>query len=473
MTALVPALGFIPMAISTGAGGEVQKPLATVVIGGLIISTLLTLFVLPVMYVVFEKGFGFIHKTKSVALMILTFLFMQTSAMAQPKINLQAAMDSAIKNNAFGKVANAQLQYFQALKKSNVDIEKMAFNFGYGKINSYNNDNQFNISQTIQFPTVYKFQGAINQSNIDISLLNKAQQEIELKSTLKKYYYQLLVLQEKRKLLTETDSIYKIFVLNSKQRYTAGNSDILEKITAENQLAQINNQLQSLSVGYENLLNQFNVLLNCKEVYEPEVNSFSISIKLIPDLLTLNGTPLLKLQEKNILKSEQQYQLEKSKLYPTFTAGYNSATIIGWQTTTQNNERYFGPDQRFGTYNIGLAIPIFSSAQRARISASNIVIEQSKLEQLAISQLLKAKLKDAISQYIQNKKIVADYEQNSLPNAKLLIETASKKMNAGEIGYLEWVMIINQAVQTQNDFLNYIQQLNESAIEIEKMSANN
>jgi cobalt-zinc-cadmium resistance protein CzcA len=86
---------------------------------------------------------------------------------------------------------------------------------------------------------------------------------------------------------------------------------------------------------------------------------------------------------------------------------------------------------------------------------------------------MKAKLKDAISQYIQNKKIVADYEQNSLPNAKLLIETASKKMNAGEIGYLEWVMIINQAVQTQNDFLNYIQQLNESAIEIEKMSSNN
>ncbi len=58
MTALVPSLGFIPMAISTGAGGEVQKPLATVVIGGLIISTLLTLFLLPVLYILFEKGFG-------------------------------------------------------------------------------------------------------------------------------------------------------------------------------------------------------------------------------------------------------------------------------------------------------------------------------------------------------------------------------------------------------------------------------
>lgn len=50
MTALVASLGFVPMALGTGAGAEVQKPLATVVIGGLISATLLTLFVLPTLY---------------------------------------------------------------------------------------------------------------------------------------------------------------------------------------------------------------------------------------------------------------------------------------------------------------------------------------------------------------------------------------------------------------------------------------
>ena len=50
MTALVASLGFVPMALATGAGAEVQKPLATVVIGGLISATLLTLFVLPTLY---------------------------------------------------------------------------------------------------------------------------------------------------------------------------------------------------------------------------------------------------------------------------------------------------------------------------------------------------------------------------------------------------------------------------------------
>lgn len=55
MTGAVPALGFLPMVISSSAGAEVQKPLATVVIGGLVTATLLTLIVLPALYVIFSK----------------------------------------------------------------------------------------------------------------------------------------------------------------------------------------------------------------------------------------------------------------------------------------------------------------------------------------------------------------------------------------------------------------------------------
>ena len=56
MTALVASLGFVPMAFSTTAGAEVQRPLATVVIGGLVTSTMLTLLVLPVVYPWFSKS---------------------------------------------------------------------------------------------------------------------------------------------------------------------------------------------------------------------------------------------------------------------------------------------------------------------------------------------------------------------------------------------------------------------------------
>jgi cobalt-zinc-cadmium resistance protein CzcA len=473
MTAFVPALGFIPMAISTGAGGEVQKPLATVVIGGLIISTLLTLFVLPVMYILFEKGAGQVNKAKAVFTMIGICLLLNTGLVAQEKISLNAAMDSALKNNAFGKVAATQVDYYQALKNSNVDIEKTAIGYSYGKINSFNNDNVFNISQTIQFPTVYKYQGAVNKSNIEISSLHKLQKDIDIKTLVKQHYFQIVMLQQKRNLLKVADSIYTAFVQRANQKFAAGSSDMLEKITAENQLAQINSQLQAIQNGYEIALNQFNLILNSRLQYEPLMDNSILLLTNLPDLQSLDQTPFIKLQDAHITKAEQMLKLEKSKLNPSFNLGYNSATIMGWQTTTQNNERYFDKDYRFGSVNIGLAVPLFGGAQKAKINAGNIAITQNKLEKQAVSQQLQTNLKDAISVYLQNKKIVEAYQRIIIPNTKVLIESATKKMTAGEIGYLEWVMVINQAIQGQHEYLGYVQQLNEAAIEVEKLSLNN
>ena len=67
MTALVEIFGFLPMMFSTGLGAEVQRPLATVVIGGVFSSTLLTLVVLPLVYLMFEKRFVKDKETHRVA----------------------------------------------------------------------------------------------------------------------------------------------------------------------------------------------------------------------------------------------------------------------------------------------------------------------------------------------------------------------------------------------------------------------
>ena len=63
MTALVASVGFIPMALSTSQGSEVQRPLATVVIGGFVTSTVLTLMVLPVLYEWVEQRWLARHQT--------------------------------------------------------------------------------------------------------------------------------------------------------------------------------------------------------------------------------------------------------------------------------------------------------------------------------------------------------------------------------------------------------------------------
>ncbi len=82
MTAMVASLGFVPMALGQGAGAEVQRPLATVVIGGILSSTFLTLILLPVLYHQVERRFGMNRrkeKTNSAQTTGLFFTISQSS----------------------------------------------------------------------------------------------------------------------------------------------------------------------------------------------------------------------------------------------------------------------------------------------------------------------------------------------------------------------------------------------------------
>ena len=101
LTALTDMLGFLPMALSTSSGAEVQRPLATVVIGGLLTSTLLTLFVIPILYQWIEQW----SERKSFALKpnttVATFLVLGALSFAnaqQTKISMDEAVDMALRN---------------------------------------------------------------------------------------------------------------------------------------------------------------------------------------------------------------------------------------------------------------------------------------------------------------------------------------------------------------------------------------
>ena len=84
MTAFVASLGFLPMALSNGAGASVQRPLATVVIGGLMIATLLTLFVLPILYITFEKGLKKVKPKKAMARFVILLISLATCKCPNP-----------------------------------------------------------------------------------------------------------------------------------------------------------------------------------------------------------------------------------------------------------------------------------------------------------------------------------------------------------------------------------------------------
>ena len=135
MTAMVASLGFLPMALSQGAGAEVQRPLATVVIGGLVSATFLTLFVLPLLYIAFNSTFSW-RRPSAKVLTIVLLLISPIALHAQQSYSLQEIEQIALKNNGVIKAAQLKLQGASAKERTSFELAKTDFTGQYGQYSS-------------------------------------------------------------------------------------------------------------------------------------------------------------------------------------------------------------------------------------------------------------------------------------------------------------------------------------------------
>lgn len=465
MTAFVASLGFIPMALSNGAGAEVQRPLATVVIGGLLVATFLTLFVLPLLYVTIEKGFKMENNHKNItAVLILLFSFAGFGLKAQTPINLQTAINTALENNRNLKNEKLKSEYSKALIKSANDIPQTGVTFDYGQINSAYNDMKFGVSQNIAFPTVYKKQKNVYTEEWKKSLLNVSLKEYELKKAVSLTFYNILYWKEKEKLLNEMLKLYTDFSDKANLRLKAGESNILEKTTASSQKSAIEIQLKQLQQELAVLKIQFQWLLNTDTDFIPEDSkSFANSLNE-----KLADHPLLKIweQQKNI--SAEQIALEKAKMLPGLQLAYNLNSFKGLGP----DDKLYNATPQFHSVQVGVSLPIFTGGQKARIEAAKVARSVSESELKNTEFNLQNQLKKAREIYQSNLEIVSKYESSDLKNADVITETAKRQFIGGEINYLEFVILVNQAVQLKNNYTDAVWKLNQSAIELEYLTLN-
>jgi cobalt-zinc-cadmium resistance protein CzcA len=467
MTASVASLGFLPMALSNGAGAEVQRPLATVVIGGLAIATLLTLIVLPVLYALFEKRSFWKRKSKAVSLIII-FSFATVGinkSTAQERITLQAAVDTAFKNNLELKSEQLTAEYLKELKGTSSSIPKTAVMGEYGNINSYYNDTKFGISQSINFPTIYSRQKDVLNEEWKQGLLNVEVKQIDLKRQVTEVYFQILYLLEKRKLLLQADTMYAEFLRRADLRFQKGETNILEKTTAETQRGQISHQLRMLGADFIIVQDRFKLVLNTEKDFLPADSIFKLPTHLLLDTTTLLEHPQIKVlqQQQNI--SLAQRKLEKSKMLPDLSIGYINQSFTGFQNVNGTETHFTGSD-RFSSVQLGLGISIFRRSQRARIATSKISESIAYNKYLAGVQILKNRYMQAIDQYNKHLETINYYETIALINANRIINTANKQFLNGEINYLEWVLLMNQAIGIQNEYIDAVKNLNQVIIEI-------
>jgi len=467
MTACVASLGFLPMALSSGAGAEVQKPLATVVIGGLIIATLLTLFVLPVLYILFE-GSANKKASRPIAVIVLFLCFTGFSNVnAQEKIGLQAAIDTALKNNRAVKNEQLKSEYQQKLIKSSANIPQATLSSEFGQINSIYSDTRFGLSQSFSFPTVYSNQKKVLNEEWKASVLSISLKEAEIRRTVTQIYYSILILKEKEKLLIQADSIFSAFLDKAELRFKTGESNILERATAKTQRGGIFLQLKSLQEEIELAKLQFQLVLNTRVKKEPEAIEPKMILFDSKGMPILAEHPLLKISDQQKSIASANSKLEKSRFLPDLNLGYFNTSIKG----TGADNVYYPSSKRFGAAYIGIGIPVFTSSQKAKVNASALtekIAENNYQTQLST---LETQYQSARSQYETYQQALNFYEEFSMPEAKIIRQTADKQFINGEINYLEWVMLNNQAIVIQNNHLDIIKSLNESIINLNYLSS--
>jgi len=460
MTAAVASLGFLPMALSTSSGAEVQRPLATVVIGGLISATLLTLLVLPVLYVWFEKRKALRSKAHLPLVMCILIFSYSLNAQEKNRLPLDSVLRLAEKNELGIKIVSKQIEYFSILKGIKSDLPQTNAGIEYGNINSAFNDTRFFLNQSFQLPKVYVRQQQYQASSYNLLMAEKENKKAELDRYIRKLYFRLQDLERKSFILSELSSYFQEWKRISMMQAKVGEMQV--SVMNMIKVQSVETQLQELGLGkeIENIQTELKLLLQVDYSILPVVDSAVVNPLNMNEETVKEFHPLLQLADASIAQKKAFTEMERSKLSPLINLGYSNLSIKGWQTQDGITQKYYSPQTRFGIYQIGLGIPIFSGATRYRIKASKVVEDIALTEKNQQVAKLNAELKKLNSTYLQYMKSKSYYESEGLKIAQENMNQSTLRLKAGDAPFAEWLMIVNQSVAIKSNYLEVIHQLN-------------
>lgn len=468
MTAAVASLGFLPMALATSAGAEVQRPLATVVIGGLITSTLLTLVVLPCLYIYFEKiKFTRVKPSKVLAVF---FCCIALSANSQTPVTVETAIEVARKNNRQVAAVNLEKDYQQFLKSSSGYIGKTEIDLMAGQYNSYKwGDNNITITQRIPNPRNFSAQRSLGNELIKSAEIKRTLTSNELAFRIKQVYYELLFLQARQKLLDQQDSIYSAFHKAATLRFKTGETNLLESATAETQLQEIRNLSTQNKSDIKSYHYAFWQLAGTDSISVMNQDSLAEKPFLIrTDSQSVSNNPGLQLSEQQVAVMQKEKEVIAAQRLPDFTLGYFNQSLIG--NPVDASGKLATGSNRFMGVNAGIALSIFNRPLRSKIKAAEINTKIAENQLLYNQDLLQSQWNQAMEDYDKNKLSIKYYRSSALPNANLLLSQADKGYREGETAYTEYLIAVRNALQIKENYLKNLNQLNQAVIQLEFLS---
>jgi cobalt-zinc-cadmium resistance protein CzcA len=372
-------------------------------------------------------------------------------------ISLQQSIDLAYKNNYLLKISSLETEGQQLLIQTTRELSKTNLDVQLGRTQTaYTNDYTLGLVQQFSHPKLYQAQADLQRSHVEASQRNKTLRKNEIVGNIKQLYYQLFYYRQLHQILSQQDSIYRNTLQIAQARYKTGESNALEKISAEVRLQEIDNRLRMLERDEETIYQNYRLLLNSQQDFTLD---FTLPLKrdttFISNALSLQHNPLLLVFEQQSVISQQQTNVEKQKLKPDFRVGVTNQSI----------------DHKLNqvVFSAGIGLPIFTKAQKARIEVAKVneKIADSNLKHIELQ--LNGQLNILKMIYQKHRSSLSYYENFALPQANLMIKNAMKSYQSGEIDYVELIQSNQQAWQVKDNYLSTVLNFNQTIIQIETL----
>ena len=466
LTAGAAALGFLPMAISNSAGAEVQRPLATVVIGGLVTSTLLTMLALPLLYAVVDEITGIqlwplrFKRQKIVPLLLLLLLpSLAVSQSTHPRVeaeglSLEDVLEIAYQNNSELEAYRLMAEESNALIRTAYSIDKTSLYYSYDENNIASNDYPIGVfggEQRFDFPTVYLARKKANSFEYQMAVNRLEVKQRELTREVSKAYYQLLYLKNRLRLYEKVDSIYRRVTLASETNYNQGAITYLELLNAQSNQQEvflIQSQMQhDLDIAFEHL----STLMHVDSAFNISEEPLEI---LVMESDSAGSDPGFRYLQNALLKQNAELKVEKNLLLPEITLGYFNGT-----------NRYDGA-RHYQGFELGVGVPLFFGEQRARAKALQFSMQATTNLQTHYIRSYENRVSELQNGLAKYQEAIQYYERTGKQLANELIRSSQRSFTAGEIDFFRLAQSLDRAIEIELGYLDNLNSYNQQVLDI-------
>ncbi len=464
LTAAAAAMGFLPMAVSTGSGAEVQRPLATVVIGGLITSTMLTMIALPLLFMLFhnEEGIKYklvrLLKSKNFILPLL-LAWPATAAWGQgAELTLDKAIAVALDNNKEYESLRLRVEERKALTANKLELDKTRFYYGYDQANIADNGHALHtigVEQSFPFPTVFAERNRAKRIEVAMAEADLQKQRRLLTRQVSAAYYDIVFLNAKRLYYQRIDSLYGVLNASAVTRHRLGDISQLDLMNAEARKKQAALELEQLDYDISNAYRQLSSLMQTQETFTVSRHDLEMIAILKPDFAHHVDIEALRLRADYL---QSNIKIERQNMLPDFSVGYFYAN-----NPNKNRRGYNG-------FEIGVSIPLYTGQQKARMQAGKMAWGANQAMVQNTMTMLEARYVQLNNQLAKHRKAIDFYLTTGRQLSDEITRSATKSYQAGAIDFYQFAMSIENSMKLQMDYYQALAAYNQIAIELNYIS---